>query len=177
MRNILPAVALFALPLLGQIAGVVNSFSADTFSDLRVQLIDIGSQRIIAQARVFSDGTFNLPPQAPGFAEIRFVNDAGTVLCEREIHTVTPGVLAIQLPSRKPGGAGGPISARRLGHKTPKAATKAFAAAQKAHRAKDRDRAIQDVQAAAEMDLFYFDALKNLGALYLQGLTPEAAKP
>lgn len=176
MRNFFLIAFLLALPLLAQIDGVINSSDSDRLNRLSVQLIDIATHRVLADVPVYGNGAFQLPPQAAGFFELRVVDDTGSLLYEREIHTAAAGTLAIQLASPKPVGLPGPISVGRLSHKTPKAALKQFTEAQKSHQAKDRKRAIEHLKAAVALDPQYFDALSNLGALYLQNNDLDAAK-
>lgn len=177
MRNYLPTLLMLALPLFSQLSGVINSTSPTGIGEMSVQLIDVITRRVLADVRVFGDGTFDLPPHAPGFAELRVVKPAGTTLYVREIHTAAPGAIAIHLPSPLSIGSPGPVSVARLSHRPPKVAVKEFKAAQKANQNKDTVGTLEHLKATVALDPDYFDAIANLEAFYLKSPTLETAKP
>ena len=154
---------------LGQpISGVVTGSDRLAVGLLRIQMLEAGSYRIVCDQQVGIPGNFHLPAQPLGFYELRVVGAAGEIRHSQDLHNSTGGDLTIVLGEKKQPGNNGLISAARLEHKTTKRAKKEVGEAMKAFRKGKRLEAIQHLEAAASGDPKCFDALTNLGALYLQ---------
>jgi len=159
------------------ISGKVISDDRLELGLLRVQLIDIGSRRVVADAALSVGGGFQLPAQPIGFYEFRIVGQTGEPRYSLEIQTGSTSYLEIKLPHRNLNGQQATISAARLQHKTPKKAQKQIEAATKDFKKGDRLKAIDHLLIGDTYDPENFDILCNLGALYLKARDPEKAIP
>lgn len=160
------------------IAGKVNAADELELSLLRVQVMDMGSRRILADMPLGIKGSFQLPPLPIGFYDLRIVGAAGEVKHTQELHTGSSGFVTINLRGPKlPGAGGGSISALRLMHDTPKRAKKEIDSASKEFKKGNRLLAIGHLEKAAAIDPENFDVASNLGALYLQESKPDLAGP
>ncbi len=159
------------------ISGRVISDDRLELSMLRVQLIDIGSRRIVADSVLNAGGSFHLPGQPIGFYEFRIVGQTGEPRYTVEIHTGSTSHIEIKLPQRNLNGQQATVSASRLQHKTPRKAQKQIEAATKDFRKGNRLKAIEELLVGSTYDPDNFDVVSNLGALYLQEREPEKAIP
>ena len=154
---------------LGQpISGVVTSSNRLAVGLLRIQMVEAASARIVCDVQMGIQGNFDLPAQPIGFYELRVVGSTGEIRYTQDIHNSTTGYLSIVLGGKKQTGGAKLISAARLEHKTTKRAKKEVGEAMKAFESGRRQDAIRHLEAAAIDDPECFDALSNLGALFLQ---------
>jgi tetratricopeptide (TPR) repeat protein len=144
---------------------------------MRVQLLDIGSRRIVADSMLNAGGGFQLPAQPLGFYEFRIVGPAGESRYSLEIQTGSTSYLEIKLPHRNQNGQQATISAARLQHKTSKKAQKEIEAATRDFKKGNRLSAIEHLLLAEAHDPESFDIISNLGALYLKERDPDKALP
>jgi len=126
------------------------------------------------------DGSFEFRQIPEGMYELSVLDKLGNIV-RSEIVTVAgfggPSGLQVRLPSLTTLAPRPPISLRRLTHKPPKAARKAYDAALKAQGKGDTALWETKLREAIQLDPIYFEARNNLGALYLRTERPlEAAE-
>lgn len=142
---------------------------------LKVQVVDIGSRRILSESQVGIKGSFQLAAVPTGFYELSVIGQAGDVRYSQEFQSGSIGFLQVALSTRPRQRAQNSISAIRLMHQTPKAATRELESATKALRKGNRLKAIEHLEKAAVIDAENFEVTSNLGALYLQEREPYKA--
>lgn len=139
---------------------------------LTVSVHDMGSPSTAAEAPVLADGSFELPALENGQYEIRITNDRGELIHREFVDIgVNRGPLMLRMHTSDQGTATpslpGTISAQRLLHKVPSKAAKEYRASLKASEAGDREKCIQHLQRAIEIDPEYMEAHNNLGVQYI----------
>jgi tetratricopeptide (TPR) repeat protein len=144
---------------------------------LRAQLIEIGSQRVLAESMLNVAGGFQLPAPPNGIFEFRIIGQAGESRYSLEIQSATSSYLEIQLPERGLTTQSATISAQRLQHKTPRKAQQQIDAATRNFKKGNRLKAIEDLLLGSTFDPDNFDIASNIGALYLKERDPEKALP
>ena len=144
---------------------------------LRAQLIEIGSQSVLAESMLNVAGGFQLPAPSNGIFEFRIIGQAGETRYSLEIQSATTSYLEIQLPERGLATQPATISAQRLQHKTPKKAQQQIDAATRNYKKGNRLKAIDDLLLGSTFDPDNFDITSNIGALYLKERDPEKALP
>jgi tetratricopeptide (TPR) repeat protein len=151
-----------AFPLSGFITGVERG----QLSNLRVELIEIGTRIPLAESMVSGSGSFSFRSVPHGVYELRVSNLLGGIVHSREIHSGENAPLEMRLSGASMP-ALPPISMRRLQHKVPKEAARRMAKAEKLFRDGKAAEARALVEEAVAVDPDYFEALSNLGALEL----------
>ena len=154
----------FLIPLSGQ----VESGATRDFAKLRVQLWDAGGRSVIAEANLNAFGAFDVQAVS-GTYELRIVDWHGNVIHAQSVSI--PYSLTLRIPlggEAVRGVARVPVSLARLQHSVPKKAEQEYRAWRSSIPAKDPRGGMAHLERAIRIDPQFFEAVNDLGVLYLQ---------
>jgi Flp pilus assembly protein TadD len=176
----MPSVCLFVLILssvlpafAANVSGEVVCESCNNFSGLYVELSGPSRKpQAPLRSAVSMDGRFLIVNVANGDYTLVVSNGAGSILTRDSLYVsdiARPVTVRVESSYKISTATNetGPVSVKRLSHKIPKAAKKAFdEAARKAEKGQTLE-AVALLQKAIQLDPEYVEALNNLGARYI----------
>ncbi len=152
------------------LTGQIQTGEPEGLSLLRVQILPVGSHRLIYETNPNRFGSFEVAAASSGLYELRIINLQGTVVYSQSVQLPYAHTLIVDLRQNSNLPASGPpISFTRLQHKIPKQALKQYLAAHEAAKKNETNEAILHLQKAIEIDPAYFEAINNLGVQYMRG--------
>ena len=145
------------------------------FQDLMLEVVT--SQHMpAARVQLGTDGRFEVPNLEPGHYFIRVTTLRGDLVREESVHLAhhtVPVQIRLTTPDRQ--APAGHISLRRLAHKPPKSAQRAWAASAKLYLKGEHTAAIKQLEQTVALDPEYFEAQALLGDEHLRAGQPAQA--
>jgi len=159
-----------------QLIGRIEANGASDLHQLRIQLVSIGSHHVVAETNPIHDGSFEIASPG-GMHELRVVTLYGEVIHSQAITLPFHNTVVINLKQgARLSPSYTPVSLSRLQHKVPRKALKEFIAASRASSKGKTNEAILHLEKAIEIDGDYFEALNNLGVLFIRNGLLDSAR-
>jgi tetratricopeptide (TPR) repeat protein len=146
--------------------GEIDSSGMMTWQDYTVEAVDAAKGGVVGTTRAQAGGAFQLDVDASKSYQFRVRNSQGE-LVDSALVTGGDNNVQIIVPKNGTSRLSGTVTAARLTHQPTKAATKAFERGMKARENGKWTEAEKQFQQALASDSDYFDALNELGRVYV----------